>query len=88
MLAVANAALQIGLKHSKPKTIDQQELHSLETSRQLLTRSMVSIGQHIRAIILEYGVINAKGEIGLKNQLPQSLMDSPKCQHQWLQRLQ
>ncbi|WP_348541511.1 IS110 family transposase [Vibrio zhanjiangensis] len=65
-LAVANAALQIGLKYSKPKTIDQQGLHSLETSRQLLTRSMVSIGQHIRAIILEYGVVNAKGEIGLK----------------------
>jgi len=62
----ANAALQISLKYSKPKTIDQQGLHSLETSRQLLTRSMVSIGQHIRATILEYGVVNAKGEIGLK----------------------
>nr|PMI52401.1 hypothetical protein BCU42_23835 [Vibrio splendidus]PMI72535.1 hypothetical protein BCU38_02765 [Vibrio splendidus] len=43
-LAVANAALQIDLKCSKPKTIDQQGLHFLETSRQLLTRSMVSIG--------------------------------------------
>ncbi|OEF77191.1 hypothetical protein OA5_17635 [Vibrio cyclitrophicus 1F111] len=40
-LAVANAALQIDLKCSKPKTIDQQGLHFLETSRQLLTRSMV-----------------------------------------------
>ncbi len=65
-LVVANAAMQIGLKFSKPKTLEQQGLHSLESSRQLLTRSMVAIGQHVRAIILEYGIANANGEIGLK----------------------
>ncbi|MGF1879205.1 transposase [Photobacterium frigidiphilum] len=34
---------------------------------------MVSIGKHIRAIILEYGVVNAKGEIGLRKSVATAL---------------
>jgi len=65
-LAIANAAIQIGLKFSTPKTIEQQSLHSLETSRQFLSRSIVSLGQHLRGTILDYGIANPKGEKGLK----------------------
>lgn len=52
-LAVANDAMQVGLKFSKPKTLEQQGLHSLESSRQLLTRSMVAIGQHHWLLLLQ-----------------------------------
>ncbi|MCC9651041.1 IS110 family transposase [Vibrio sp. MA64] len=65
-LAIANAAIQIGIKFSQPKSVEQQTLHSLETSRQFLTRSIVSLGNHIRAIIFEYGISYPKGEKGLR----------------------
>lgn len=50
-LAIPNAAIQIGIKFSQPKPVEQQTLHSLETSRQFLTRSIVSLGDHVRAIM-------------------------------------
>ncbi len=68
-LAIANAAIQIGIKFSRPKSVEQQTLHSLETSRQFLTRSIVSLGNHIRATIFEYGISYPKGEKGLKASL-------------------
>ncbi|XNT05831.1 hypothetical protein AB6D20_027980 (plasmid) [Vibrio splendidus] len=65
-LAIANAAIQIGkstIKYSRPKSlgknnnyafIKQQSMHSLETSRRslrFLSRSVVSLGLHIRGTL-------------------------------------
>ena len=60
-LAIANAALQIGLKYSKPKNEEQQSLQSLETSRVFLSRSITSLGNHIRAMLYEYGITSSRG---------------------------
>ncbi|UQN43758.1 hypothetical protein [Agarivorans sp. B2Z047] len=49
-LAIANSAIQIGIKYS----------------RRFLSRSVVSLGQHIRGTILGYGIANPRGEKGLK----------------------
>lgn len=65
-LAIANTAMQIGLKFSKPKSIEQQSIHSLETSRQFVTRSITSLGRHIRGTLLEYGIAQPRGEKGLR----------------------
>ncbi|MEZ8545948.1 IS110 family transposase [Vibrio cyclitrophicus] len=65
-LAIANAAIQIGIKYSRPKSLEQQSMHSLETSRRFLSRSVVSLGLHIRGTILGYGIANPRGEKGLK----------------------
>ncbi|MCY9855666.1 IS110 family transposase [Vibrio mediterranei] len=65
-LAIVNAALQIGIKYSQPKSLEQQSMQSLESSRRFLSRSVVSLGQHIRGTILSYGIANPKGEKGLK----------------------
>lgn len=65
-LAIANAAIQIGIKYSRPKSLEQQSMHSLESSRRFLSRSVVSLGQHIRGTMLGYGVANPRGEKGLK----------------------
>ncbi len=51
-LAIANAAIQIGIKYSRPKSLEQQSMHSLESSRRFLSRSVVSLGQHIRGTML------------------------------------
>ena len=60
-LAVVNASLQIGLKFSKPKNVEQQSLQTLETSRLYLSRNITSLGNHIRAMLYEYGITSAKG---------------------------
>jgi transposase len=55
-LAIANASLQIGLKTSKPKSEEQQTLQTLDTSRLFLSRSMTALGNHLRAMLYEYGI--------------------------------
>jgi transposase len=65
-LAIANAVIQIGLKYSPPKKLEQQTLQTLESSRRFLTRMGVALGQHIRGTLLGYGIAKARGEKGLK----------------------
>ncbi|EOD77534.1 Mobile element protein [Grimontia indica] len=72
-LAIANAAIQIGIKFSRPKSIETQSLQSLESSRRFLSRSVVSLGQHIRGTILGYGIANPRGEKGLKASVQSAL---------------
>lgn len=43
-LAIANAALQIGIKYSKPKSMEQQTLMSLEANRQFLSKPLCHWG--------------------------------------------
>ena len=75
-LAIANAALQIGLKYSKPKNEEQQSLQSLETSRVFLSRNITSLGNHIRAMLYEYGITSSRGVLGL-NKAVQDTIDKP-----------
>jgi transposase len=63
-LAIANASLQIGLKTSKPKNEEQQTLQTLETSRLFLSRSITSLGNHLRAMLYEYGIVSTVGVKG------------------------
>ncbi len=65
-LAIANAAIQIGIKFSRPKSLEQQSMQFLESSRRFLSRTVASLGLHIRSTILGYGVANPRGEKGLK----------------------
>lgn len=65
-LAIANSVIHIGIKYSRPKSLEQQAMQSLESSRRFLSRSVVSLGQHIRGTILGYGIANPRGEKGLK----------------------
>lgn len=65
-LAIANSAIQIGIKYSRPEYLEQQSRQSLESSRRFLSRSVVSLGQHIRGTLLGYGIANPRGEKGLK----------------------
>lgn len=80
-LAIANAVIQIGIKYSKPKTIELQSLQTLESQRRFLTRTVVSIGQHIRGTLYGYGIAHPKGEKGLKaimNEVLDDQFDMPK----------
>jgi len=65
-LAIANAAMQIGLKYSKPKNEEQQSLQFLEASRVFLSRNITSLSNYIRAMLYEYGIVSAKGAAWLR----------------------
>lgn len=75
-LAIVNASLQIGLKFSKPKNEEQQSLQTLDTSRLYLSRNITSLGNHIRAMLYEYGITSARGLLGLRTAV-QKTLDEP-----------
>ncbi|WP_299663031.1 IS110 family transposase [uncultured Psychromonas sp.] len=75
-LAIANASLQIGIKFSKPKNEEQQSLQTLETSRLYFSRNITSLGNHIRAMLYEYGVTSTQGLLGLRTAV-QKTLDEP-----------
>jgi transposase len=75
-IAIANAAMQVGLKYSKPKNEEQQILQSLESSRVYLSRNITSLGNHIRAMLYEYGIVSARGYAGLRKVVQETLDES------------
>jgi transposase len=60
-LAIAVAATQPGMLFSQLKNEEQQVLQSLETSRRFLDKHRVSLENHIRAFLYEYGITVARG---------------------------
>ncbi|ABM02108.1 transposase IS116/IS110/IS902 family protein [Psychromonas ingrahamii 37] len=80
-LAIANASLQIGLKTSKPKSEEQQTLQTLDTSRLFLSRSITALGNHLRAMLYEYGIVSTVGVKGLTKAVLETLEASllPEC---------
>ena len=65
-LAIAAAAMQLGVRFCPVKEVDQQSLQTLETSRKFLSRDQVALSNHIRAYLYEYGMTIAKGKKSLK----------------------
>jgi len=81
-LAIANSAMQIGLKYSKPKNEEQQTLQSLEARRVFLSRNITSLSSHIRAMLYEYGIVSAKGVAGLRKVIQNTFEENnrlPTC---------
>ena len=60
-LAVAEAANRPNIKQAPLKTIEQQGLQSIQRSRQLLVQDRTSISNHIRGLLMEFGVVIPQG---------------------------
>jgi transposase len=65
-LAIAAAAIQLGMRFCPVKEVDQQSLKTLETSRKFLDKEQTAINNHIRAFLYKYGVTTGKGRKNLK----------------------
>jgi transposase len=74
-LAIAAAAMQLGVRFCPVKEIDQQALQTLETSRKFLSRDQVALSNHIRAYLYEYGMTIAKGKKSLMEAMALVLED-------------
>jgi transposase len=74
-LAVAEAARRPNIKDAPMKTLEQQGLQSIQRSRELLIQECTALSNHLRGILLEFGVTIPLGFASLLKALPEVLED-------------
>ena len=74
-LAVAEAANRPNIKQAPYKTVDQQVLQSIQRSRELLIGDRTALVNHIRSILLEFGLVIRKGIFPVYSRVPEILED-------------
>lgn len=65
-VAIAVTSQQFGIKFSQIKSEEQQCMQTLECSRKLLSKQHLSLSNHIRSFMYEYGITSPKGKIKLR----------------------
>lgn len=74
-LAVAEAARRPNIKEAPMKTTEQQALQAIHRSRELLIQECTALSNHLRGILLEFGVAIPQGFASLLRTLPEVLED-------------
>ena len=74
-LAVAEAAKRPNIKEAPLKSIEQQGLQSVQRSRELLVQNRTALSNHIRGLLMEFGVVIPKGWAALHQHIPWVLED-------------
>lgn len=74
--AIAEAASRRNVPEVPVKQSWQQDLQSLHRVRSQLIREHVALGNQIRGLFTEYGIVVGKGKTALKRALPQILEDA------------
>lgn len=72
-LAVAEAARRPNIKVSPLKSIDHQGMQAIQRSRELLVREKVKYSNHMRGILLEFGIVIPQGFLALKRRIAEVL---------------
>lgn len=75
-LAVAEAAVRPNLNEAPIKTLDQQGLQAVERYRELLVQDRTALSNHIRGLLLEFGIAIPKGFATLHRKVPGILEDT------------
>ncbi len=90
-LAVAEAAVRPKVQEAPLKTIEQQGLQAVQRSRELLVQERTALSNHVRGLLMEFGVVIPKGFAALHRQVPEVLEDGenelPDMYRPTLQRL-
>jgi transposase len=74
--AIAEAATRASVRAVPVKQAWQQDLQSVHRVRAQLMRERVAVGNQIRGLLIEYGIVVAQGASTLKRELPQILEDA------------
>ncbi len=74
-LAVAEAARRPNIKEAPMKTIDQQGMQAIQRSRDLLVQESTALSNHMRGLLMEFGVVIPQGFAALRRMLPEVLED-------------
>jgi len=73
--AICEAVQRPSMRFVTPKSPQQQSVLHLHHSRELLIRQRVAIGNHIRGVLQEYGIVLPLGVKVIGQQLPDLLED-------------
>lgn len=57
------------------KTVEQQGLQAIQRSRDLLVQESTALSNHLRGLLMEFGVVIPKGIASLRRELPEILED-------------
>jgi transposase len=74
-LAVAEAARRPSIKEAPMKTVEQQGLQAMHRSRQLLVQESTALSNHLRGLLMEFGVVIPQGFASLLRAVPEILED-------------
>jgi transposase len=74
-LAVAEAARRPNIKEAPMKTVEQQGLQAIHRSRQLLVQESTALSNHLRGLLMEFGVVIPQGFASLLRAIPEVLED-------------
>lgn len=74
-VAVAEAASRPNIKKAPIKSIDQQGLQAIQRSRELLMRDRTAHANHMRGLLMEFGIYIPKGMSYLRSAIPEVLED-------------
>ncbi len=74
-LAVAETANRPNIKVAPCKGIEQQGMQSVQRSRELLVQERTALSNHLRGLLLEFGVVIPRGFAALTQRIPDILED-------------
>ena len=73
--AVAEAARRSDIKLAPLKSVEQQGMQSIQRSRELLVQNRVGLSNHVRGLLLEFGIVIPQGWAALHRRIPEILED-------------
>lgn len=74
-LAVAEAVHRPNMKEAPMKTIEQQGLQAIHRSRELLIQESTALSNHLRGLLMEFGIVIPQGFASLLRTVPEVLED-------------
>ena len=74
-LAVAESALRPNIKQAPMKSVEQQGLQAIQRSRELLIQDRTALSNHIRGLLMEFGIVIPRGFATLHQRIPEVLED-------------
>ena len=74
--AICEAVQRLNMRFVAAKTLQQQSVLHLHHARQLLVRQRVALSNHVRGVLLEYGISLPVGVKVLSRRLPEVLEDA------------
>ncbi|MGR5392001.1 IS110 family transposase [Vibrio crassostreae] len=75
-LAVAETANRPNIKEAPLKTLEQQAIQSIQRSREHLVHDRTSLSNHLRGLLMEFGIFIPKGFAALRKAIPEILEDA------------
>lgn len=74
-LAVVEATRRSDLKVAPLKSVEQQGMQSIQRSRELLVQNRVGLSNHVRGLLMEFGIVIPQGWASLHRRIPEILED-------------